>query len=339
MDAPPTLFPERRWCYEDTPKEYFSSIGGWFSEMFSWLWKLLDHLFLLRPVLMPPLWTILLLGYYQGRENFNRVGPLGRTFLFSTFLVGAIYILNQLRDVESDRVNRKLFLLTEGLVSSHSAWAEAIILFLLACFGAFRISSLLGFVFLLAIILGIAYSLPPFSLKDRPWGGLLANMFGHGLLAFSFGWLTVSSILGLKLLRYSLPYGLAVGAIYLHTTLPDREGDRIMGKRTLGVLWGRRKVVLLSTLFVLLAAGGSYLNRDLPLLASSLIVLPFFVRANFGSGLGGVVRATKASILVLSGVASLLFPWYLLLLMGGYIGSRLYYRRRFGLAYPSLRGS
>jgi len=298
----------------------------------------LDHLFLLRPVLMPPLWTILLLGYYQGRKASGHSGPLGRTFLFASFLMGAIYILNQLRDMESDRLNRKLFLLSEGWVQPSNAWAEAIILFLLACFGGFRIAPLLGSAFVVALILGAAYSLPPLSLKDRPWGALLANMLGHGLLAFSFGWLTAYPSLNLKLLRYSLPYGPAIGAVYLNTTLPDREGDRIAGKRTLGVCWGRRRVVLLSTLFVLLAAGGGYLNRDLPLLASSLVVLPFFVRAVFGSSLGDVVRSTKVSILVLSGAASLFFPWYPLLLLGGYIGSRVYYRKRFGLAYPNLRG-
>jgi len=74
-------------------------------------------------------------------------------------------------------------------------------------------------------------------------------------------------------------------------------------------------------------------------LASSLVVLPFFVRAVFGSSLGDVVRSTKVSILVLSGAASLFSPWYPLLLLGGYIGSRAYYRKRFGLAYPNLRGS
>jgi len=305
----------------------------------SGLWKCLDHLFLLRPVLMPPLWTILLLGYYQGRRGLGYFGPLGRTFLFSTFLMGAIYILNQLRDIESDRINRKLFLLPEGWVSSWSAWAEAIILFLLAGFGTFKIAPPLGFAFLFAMILGAAYSFPPLSLKDRPWGGLLANMLGHGLLAFSFGWLTASPSFSLRLLCYSLPYGLAIGAVYLNTTLPDREGDRIVGKRTLGIIWGRRRVVLLSTIFVLLAAGGGYLNGDLPLLASSLVVLPLFVRANFGSGMEVVVRATKVSILVLSGAACLFFPWYFLLLVVGLIGSRFYYRRRFNLAYPGLRGS
>jgi 4-hydroxybenzoate polyprenyltransferase len=303
------------------------------------LWKFLDHLFLLRPVLMPPLWTILLLGYYQGRENLGNFGPLSRTFLFSTFLVGAIYILNQLRDVESDRINRKLFLIAEGYVSPRSAWAEAVILFLLACFGGFRVNQPLGFAFLFAALLGVAYSLPPTSLKDKPWGALLANMLGHGLLAFSFGWLTALPFFSFKLFRYSLPYGAAIGAVYLNTTLPDRKGDKIMGKRTLGVSWGRRRVVFLSTLFVLLAAGGGYLNRDLPLLASSLVVLPFFVRANFGKGMEVVVRATKVSILVLSGAVSVLFPWYLLLLILGYMGSRLYYQKRLDLAYPSLRGS
>ena len=128
-------------------------------------------------------------GYHQGRKVGGHSGPLGRTFLFATFLMGAIYILNQLRDMESDRLNRKLFLLPEGWVQPGNAWTEAVILFLLACFGGFRISPLLGLAFLVALILGAAYSLPPPSLKDRPWGALLANMLGHGLLAFSFGWL------------------------------------------------------------------------------------------------------------------------------------------------------
>ena len=96
---------------------------------------LLDYVFLLRPVILVPGWVFLLLGYHSGRawvgEPASPWYPPGRLLLslvIFTAIMGAIYILNQICDREADRLNRKLFLISEGRISPAAAASELVAL-------------------------------------------------------------------------------------------------------------------------------------------------------------------------------------------------------------------
>jgi 1,4-dihydroxy-2-naphthoate octaprenyltransferase len=91
---------------------------------------------------------------------------------------------------------------------------------------AFFISLTLGVLFTLGFVLGYIYSSPPLVLKNRPFGGLFSNALGHGSLVFLIGW-CANTNLSAKALLYSVPYLLAVGAIYLNITIPDIEGKNL----------------------------------------------------------------------------------------------------------------
>ncbi|MFQ6003827.1 MAG: hypothetical protein ACE5KJ_08780, partial [Candidatus Zixiibacteriota bacterium] len=90
--------------------------------------KYLDYLFVIRPVLMPPVWTILLLGHHRSAALSGQSNLPGLILLLVTFLVGAVYLLNQIYDVESDRINKKLFFLAEGYISKKNAIFQTILL-------------------------------------------------------------------------------------------------------------------------------------------------------------------------------------------------------------------
>jgi 4-hydroxybenzoate polyprenyltransferase len=285
--------------------------------------------------LMPPVWTILLLGHHRSSQLSGNSNLPGLALLLITFLVGAVYILNQIFDIESDKLNRKLFFLVQGYISPKSALYEMVLLDLIAIVLAFIISRQLGILFVIGMAFGFLYSAPPINFKNRPIGGLALNALAHGNLAFLIGW-CMNSTLSLRALYFSLPYMLAVGAIYLNTTIPDMEGDKRAGKLTLSVKWGKGTTVIVSSVFVAIAIFLSFLVKDVPFLIASSLSLPFFVFCVFNKTERHIVATTKLSILLLSIVAGIFYPWYFAVLIVGFIGTRLYYKARFNLDYPTL---
>ena len=284
---------------------------------------------------MPPVWTILLLGHRRSSHLFGENNLPGLALLLVTLLVGAVYVLNQIFDVESDRLNQKLFFLAKGYISKRSAFFEMILLNLLSVIPAFLISLKLGLLFTLGMMFGFLYSVPPFSFKNKPIGGLILNAFAHGNLAFLIVWsmnhsLTTSSLL------FSLPYMFVVGAIYLNTTIPDIDGDRRAGKTTLAIRWGKERVIILSSILVGVAIVLSFLVKDIPFLIVSSLSFPFFIFSAFTRKERQIVVATKVSILFLSVAAGIFYPWYFVILILGFIGTRLYYKARFNLDYPTF---
>jgi 4-hydroxybenzoate polyprenyltransferase len=297
--------------------------------------KYLDYLFLTRPVLMPPVWTILLLGYRRSAVLSGESHLPGLAVLLVTFLVGAVYVLNQVCDIESDRLNNKLLFLAQGLISRRSALVEMTVLNLAAIVPAFLISLQVGLLFVLGALFGFIYSVRPFALKNRPIAGLITNALAHGSLAFLIGW-SMNRSLSVESIVFSLPYLLAVAAVYLNTTVPDVDGDRATDKITFAVRWGKEKTTVLSFLFVISAVALSLITGDTPFLVAAALSLPFFLFAGINRTERAVVLSTKASILLLSIAAGIFYPWYFLILILGFVATRLYYRARFDMNYPAF---
>ena len=297
--------------------------------------KYLDYLFILRPVLMPPLWTIFLLGYHRAYLHSGQQNPVGFPFLLISLAIGAIYIFNQIYDIESDRINKKLFFLSEGYISLKSAWIETILLFLISVIFAFFISTQLGILFLLGFAFGFLYSSPPFCFKNRPFLGFLSNSIGHGSWSFLLGW-AINASVNFKAIIFSLPYLFAVGAVYLNTTLPDIEGDEKIGKMTLGVKYGIRKVSTISAILVLVSIILALRLSDFPFFFGALLSFPFFVWSALRRTTNTITLSVKSAVLFLSLVAGSYHPWYFLVLLLGLFGTRIYYKKRFSLVYPSL---
>lgn len=284
---------------------------------------------------MVPVWTILLLGHHQG----SRYGSSNRSFfwlfILSTIFIGGVYLLNQIHDLETDRKNKKLFFLAEERISRKNAWIYTTLLYLLSVVPSYFLSMTIGIIFTLGLILSFLYSAPPFSLKNKTYGGLLANAIAHGSLVFLAGFCARTSF-SLRPVLFSLPYALAVGAVYINTTLPDIEGDKIEGKISFGVRYGILKSTLISTLLVILSIAFALIYLDLPFLFSAILSLPFYLFALVTKEVGKSVLATKSSILFLSLAAGYFYPWYFIILILGFLGTRLYYKKRFNLEYPGL---
>jgi 4-hydroxybenzoate polyprenyltransferase len=297
--------------------------------------KFFDYVFVLRPVLMVPVWTILLLGHHQGSRYGFSDRSLFWLFIFSTLFIGGVYLLNQIYDLETDRKNKKLFFLAEGHISQKTAWTYTVLLYLLSVVPSYFLSATIGIIFTLGLFFSFFYSATPFCLKNKTYGGLLANAISHGSLVFLAGFCARASF-SIQAILLSLPYALAVGAVYINTTLPDTEGDKAVGKITFGARYGILKSTLVSTLLVILSIVLALIFLDLPFLFSAILSLPFYLFAIVTKEVGKSVLATKSSILFLSLAAGYFYPWYFVILILGFLGTRLYYKKRFNLEYPAL---
>jgi len=297
------------------------------------LGKLLDYFFSIRPVLFMPVWTVALLG--AGQAAGHRIsGSIGGSLLFATAcLFGAVYLVNQIFDRESDRINNKGFFLTRDIISVQEAVVLAAGLNLAALAVSLLISGYAFVLFVAIVILGVVYSAPPFRLKDRAWAALFANMLAHGSIVYlvGAGW---NENLEWKHLVKSLPYFFAVGAIYLNTTLPDVKGDGQVGKKTVAVVYGERFAQAAGLVFVLAAIGIAVYTRDFDFLLPAILALPLFALAVDRKSVKYSVWATKAALVLLSLAAALYFWWYVLILAAGFLAARIYYKRRFGMVYP-----
>jgi 1,4-dihydroxy-2-naphthoate octaprenyltransferase len=305
--------------------------------------KLCDYIFVLRPTLFFPVWTVYAAGYLAFHK-FSSAGQNGSASLDSaalsllgllTLLMGSAYILNQLCDVETDRRNHKLFLIADGHLSIKAAWLEMILLgtFTLGCgfWYGLEIGALFSAIFLLT---GIFYNVAPFAWKGRPLLGLAANALG-ALLIFTAGWWSMQIDWRLPLL-HALPYMFAVSAVYLYTTLLDVDGDADTKKMTFGVCYGMRTTILVGGVLELGALASAYWLKRCDYFLPSIDRHAIFYVATIRPKLAEISHAIKLPILFLAlTICFQIWPYFLWL---GFVfyWSRWYYRRRFGLRYPSL---
>ena len=300
----------------------------------------LDYVAVLRPTLLFPVWTLVLLGYHHGRTaaipEATQPLHLGATLCLYTLLMGAVYIVNQIADKETDAANDKLYLVAQGYVKLQILkWQVGILIALsiLLSLLVFRKNPAYLILILLSIVLGFTYSVRPFRLKGRPIVDLCANALGYGSIAFLIGWLTIAPI-GIEAVQRSLPYLFSVAAAFVNTTLPDIKGDSMGDDRTTGVWLGKSRACRLSLVLLIAAIAAAAFLKDWIAGAAGIVCLPIFIYMNFRLKQNVIIWGTRVGILVLSLCAGVLFPLYLLWFGIVLFGTRWYYATRFGIGYP-----
>ena len=297
--------------------------------------KPFDYIFVLRPMLHLPVWTILILGYYSGSFGQDHRWELLSALLIGTGLFGAVFLINQIYDIESDRINDKLHFLPRGYIKVPVAWAMTIGLNIISLIGAFAISIQIGLIAAMVVILGIIYSAPPLILKDRAWSATIANGLGHGTLVYLLGFCTAGGEIAVGIVK-SLPYFFAVAAVYIGTTLPDIDGDKSTGKLTIGVRYGQNLTIYIIMIIYILAIASGYIVGDRLFLYAALAAAPIYIRALFARSIRAIVNAVKVSIITLTLAAIYQAPLYLLFFVALVFATRAYYKARFDMVYPSI---
>jgi homogentisate phytyltransferase / homogentisate geranylgeranyltransferase len=176
---------------------------------------------------------------------------LSLVIAFASCLAANIYIvgLNQVADIEIDRLNKPYLPLPAGELSLRQAQWIVAVLGGLALLLAASQSVYLLLTVSLALIIGTVYSLPPLHLKGRPVWAALSIAFVRGFVtnvglflhfhhqlqpAAPIPW---PAVLGLALFFFG--FGLVIA---LYKDIPDLAGDRQFGIRTFTVRLGPERV-------------------------------------------------------------------------------------------------
>ncbi len=165
-------------------------------------------------------------------------------------LCGNVYIvgLNQLEDVDIDRVNKPHLPLASGEFSRPQGWAIVgtcgLLALLLAAWGGPWLLATVG----LSLMIGTAYSMPPIRLKRFPvWASLCiftvrGAIVNLGLFLYFRQALSLPGSIPAEVWALTLFILGFTGAIALCKDIPDLEGDRRYHIRTFALSLGKRPV-------------------------------------------------------------------------------------------------
>lgn len=304
----------------------------------------IDYLFLMRPAALVPLWIFYFAGHGLARSlaaapGSPAGGPLALTtegltgLLAMTAALAGGYLLNQAMDREGDRLNRKLFLLSGGVVPLRHVWVEFACLWALAAVLSFRLPWAFRWIAAASAALCVTYSLPPVRAKARFPLDLVWNALGFGALSTAAGWATAAP-LHPSLLGPCGCYAIAVAGIIASTTVPDVEGDRATGLNTTAVALGERGASWLSLGLVGTAALVGGVVRELPGLLGSLASLPLLLRAHLTRARPDRTSANQVAVAAFAVAVAPRSLYPVVLLAAAALASRAYYRGRFGITYP-----
>ncbi len=301
--------------------------------------RVLDYIFAARPLLHLPIWSVYLvcLHYHLNLTG----GDFAATDLIMlaalSVMASSAYYFNQIYDRESDRQNRKVLFLQQGVMTEMNLRTASLTTALVSLIAAAWFSLQMLAVFATLFLMGYLYSAPPLRLKDRPFWGLFANAFGFGFL-IPFTVMPHIDVHNAGLLGWDTPFYffLTIGGVYVLTTLPDRDGDRATGKRTVAVVLSRPMVLLVALVLMLGAVWVAYQRNQQSLaylasIASLLILGAVFVRNQKFEHL-----AIKLPVLMLTLLAAWFFWGYLLFVVAMLIICRIYYYKRFDMIYPKM---
>ncbi|MBN2543925.1 UbiA family prenyltransferase [bacterium] len=278
----------------------------------------------MRPLLLLPVWSPFLLGYYRSGGTWD--SRLFLPLLMVTALGGGVFVLNQIFDIESDRENRKLFILPDGLVTLRAAWIQFIILDIIAVFLGFFLGIQVGIAIVIGVIFGILYSASPFSLKNKATTALLLNGLGHGTLMFIIGWL-INSDFSKTAIILSIPYFFAFAGVYSATTIPDTEGDNAAGKKTIAVKLGKKFAGILVILLVIVATLLGYIFWEFEMIITGIIAMIAYLVSIF-AGLKAYLISNKIIVLVFTLITAYLFKPYFIVALTMILFTLLYNKLR-----------
>jgi 4-hydroxybenzoate polyprenyltransferase len=308
---------------------------------------MLDSVFILRQTHFFPLWATFFSGYVTASQSaLFSISPFPfLACLVATLTAGHVYLFNQLADIETDKINGKLFILADSRVSRPIIWAEGIVLIFLSLGLSWLVSPEFFLTMVFANAIGLSYTF--LGIMNRPIPSLVTNSLG-GCAAFLAGAYSVdTSILtanGLSfwdLMFWSLPHTFAYAAVSALVTLPDMPGDAQCGKQTIALAYGVQRTLQIALFSDALALFSSLLTMNWHCIftigLAALISLPLFWRTARHGDSTKIFVPVKYSMLALTLSVSLFFPPLLLLVVLNFFACRAYYRSRFGVNYPNFQ--
>jgi 4-hydroxybenzoate polyprenyltransferase len=226
--------------------------------------KFKAYLDLSRPfTLMPPVLGFVsgaLTAWGSGHEHPRFDADLVLSVVLGALMAGVLNAgnnaINQIYDLNIDRVNKPKRPLPSGTLSVPEAWAFTALAYAVAWVLAWYVAP--GgrhecfFIVLVASLMTWIYSAPPLRTKRH---GIWANVtiaIPRGVLLKVAGWSAVKTVMGLEPWYIGSIFGLFLLGASTTKDFADIEGDRADGCRTLPILYGVRAAAwMISPFFVL----------------------------------------------------------------------------------------
>uniref|UniRef100_A0A7V0Z759 Prenyltransferase n=1 Tax=candidate division WOR-3 bacterium TaxID=2052148 RepID=A0A7V0Z759_UNCW3 len=303
--------------------------------------NIFDYFFILRPLILIPVFDFFLIGNYiaSGKGVFTHKTLLG-IFIYGLLMSG-VYILNQITDIETDRLNKKLFILSGNFIPVKNAYTEMFLLWGIALFFSWSFGLPFFIIMLCSLLLGLFYSLPPIKLKGKPFFDTLSNGFGYGMLNFIAGWLMQKDFESRVFIIF-LPYFLSICAVFVNTTIVDIEGDKGSGEITTSVFLGEKFSYMVSSALILSGVLFSIINRDIICLIPSALASPLFLYLTFyylkykKVNRKITILSFRMPGLIFTIITCILYPGFIPFLIFLILGMKIYYKKRFNMDYPTL---
>lgn len=194
----------------------------------------------------------------------------------------AIYLLNDIFDIKVDKINHP----TRPLVSGEVRKSDAIILVILLSIAALGLSCIMNTMTLLLTIsylgVGLLYSIPKISLKDRfvvktaaiAIGGFLTSMIGSSTIGIFDEKTVIPAITFMMLIFVTSPIN----------DLADYAGDKNNGRRTIPIVIGQKNTVWMAVIipFVIAILFWCFYERwnfniATPIALTSLAIISLFI--------------------------------------------------------------
>jgi geranylgeranylglycerol-phosphate geranylgeranyltransferase len=153
-----------------------------------------------------------------------------------------VNLLNQITDIEIDRINKPHRPLPSGKISKKAAIIITAILYAIAGVAAAVVSVPAFALTAVYLIMGLLYSLPPARLKERFILSNISIAICYNFVNFLMGWVVFKPLGAAPLPLLALLFAYDVIAINAKDYF-DVEGDRLHNARTLPVLLGTKKAL------------------------------------------------------------------------------------------------
>lgn len=164
--------------------------------------------------------------------------------------------LNQIYDLEIDRINKPKRPLTSGRMTIPEAWAFTVVAYILTLVLAWFVAP--GgrhecfWIVAIAVVATIVYSVPPLRTKQRGMWANITIAIPRGVLLKVAGWSAVKTVVGVEPWFIGGIFGLFLLGASTTKDFADMEGDARGGCRTLPIIHGvTRAAWMISPSFVL----------------------------------------------------------------------------------------
>jgi 4-hydroxybenzoate polyprenyltransferase len=172
--------------------------------------------------------------------------------LMAAVLNAASNALNQVTDLEADRINKPDRPVPSGRVAPGTAIRFSGVLYLAAFLLAAAAGPQVVWLAGIAAVMTVLYSAPPFRLKGVPYLANLVIAIPRGVLLKVAGWACVRDFGRMEPWYIGLIFGLFLVGATTTKDFADAKGDAAAGYRTLPVVLGAKRAAWLVAPFLIL---------------------------------------------------------------------------------------